>query len=100
MKKIIIPVLVIVAFIGVATLAYFAAQHRDNYIREQEAQAIAEERAKDAQTAGRIEELEVQLKATQNERSLYQAECQKGAAAHANLSATLRRNLPAPKCGA
>ena len=99
MKKLITPLILIVAFLGVASLSYLAAQHYETYKAKQAAAQSQEQAKEETARVSEIEALKNVLATKEQETEILRGECQKGAAAYANLSAFYKRNLEAPVCG-
>lgn len=99
MKKIILPIVILVAFVGVGLLAYTASQHYDNYVSAKRAEAASAEAKAEADRNAVLTVLKTENANLKKDNEFLRANCLKGATAFSKLSLTNQKAIGAIDCG-
>lgn len=100
MKKLLIPLIIVICFVGAAVLTYSALQLHNAYVAKQTALKAAEQ-AQAASVATKEDTLrQAELSTVIAQYNGQVGECQKGAVAYSKLPLVTQKLTAAPHCGA
>ena len=98
MKKLLTPLIVIVALLGVGALSYKVAEHYNNYNQRQTAEASQERSKAEQEHQAEVEALQAQVAGMNEKNERLLAECEKGEMAWAGHTTFNKTRFAEPVC--